>query len=163
MGERYFDDFEVGERFISRGVTLSESQILDFALAYDPQPFHLDKEAAAASPYAGLIASGFQTLALGFRMFYQEKVVNACSLGSPGMSELRWLLPVRPGDTLHTEVEIMGKRPSRSKPDRGSVDLTFEVKNQHGEAVMSFRSTMILARRPGGPEAADRDERASTR
>ena len=149
MGERYFDDFEVGERFTSRGVTLSESQILDFALTYDPQPFHIDKEAAAASPYAGLIASGFQTLALGFRMFYQEKVVNACSLGSPGIAELRWLLPVRPGDTLRTEVEITGKRPSRSKPDRGSADLAFQVRNQHGEAVMSFQSTMILARAPG--------------
>ncbi len=156
MGERYFDDFEVGERFTSRGVTLSESQILDFALAYDPQPFHIDKEAAAASPYAGLIASGFQTLALGFRMFYQEKVVNACSMGSPGISELRWLLPVRPGDTLSTEVEITGKRPSRSKPDRGSVDLAFQVRNQHGEAVMSFQSTMILARAPGAARGAGR-------
>jgi len=110
MGERYFDDFEVGERFTSRGVTLSESQILDFALAYDPQPFHLDKEAAAASPYAGLIASGFQTLALGFRMFYQANVINACSMGSPGMAELRWLAPVRPSDTLHTVAEVKDRR-----------------------------------------------------
>ena len=163
MGERYFDYFEVGERFTSRGVKLSESQILDFALAYDPQPFHIDKEAAAASPYAGLIASGFQTLALGFRMFYQEKVVNACSLGSPGIAELRWLLPVRPGDTLKTEVEVTGKRPSRSKPDRGSVDLAFQVRNQHGEAVMSFRSTMILARGPAAVRGEGEDMRASGR
>ena len=82
-------------------------------------------------------------------MFYQEKVINACSLGSPGMTELRWLKPVRPGDTLRTLVEVTGKRPSRSKPDRGSVDLAFQVRNQHGEAVMSFQSTMILARAPG--------------
>lgn len=147
MTERYFDDFEAGERFVSRGVTLSESQILDFALAYDPQPFHLDRTAAEASPYGGLIASGFQTLALAFRMFYQEKVINACAMGSPGMSELRWLAPVRPGDTLRTEAEVMATRPSRSKPDRGSVEMAFSVRNQRDEVVMTFRTTIILARR----------------
>lgn len=147
MTDRYFDDFEVGERFVSRGVTLSEAQILDFALAYDPQPFHLDRTAAEASPYGGLIASGFQTLALAFRMFYQEQVINACSMGSPGMSELRWLGPVRPGDTLRTEAEVMTTRPSRSKPDRGSVEMAFSVKNQRDEVVMTFRTTIILARR----------------
>ena len=98
---------------------MSEAQILDFALAYDPQPFHLDRTAAEASPYGGLIASGFQTLALAFRMFYQEKVINACSMGSPGMSELRWLGPVRPGDTLRTEAEVLSTRPSRSKAGPG--------------------------------------------
>lgn len=148
MSDRYFDDFEVGQRFTSRGVTVTESQILDFALAYDPQPFHLDKEAASATPYGGLIASGFQTLALGFRMFYQERVINACCLGSPGMSELRWLVPVRPGDTLSSEVEVTGKRPSRSKPDRGPVEFAFSVRNQRGEAVMTFTTTIFLARRP---------------
>jgi len=145
--ERYFDDFEAGERFVSRGVTLSESQILDFALTYDPQPFHLDRTAAEASPYGGLIASGFQTLALAFRMFYQEKVINACAMGSPGMSELRWLAPVRPGDTLRTEADVMATRPSRSKPDRGSVEMAFSVRNQRDEVVMTFRTTIILARR----------------
>ena len=146
--DRYFDDFEVGERFESRGVTLSEAQILDFALTYDPQPIHIDKVAAEASPFGGLISSGFQTLALAFRMFYQEKVIHACSLGSPGMSELRWLLPVRPGDTLRTVAEITGKRPSRSKADRGTVDFAFQVLNQKDETVMTFQSVSILARRP---------------
>jgi acyl dehydratase len=148
MTDRYFDDFEVGERFVSRGVTLSESQILDFAFAYDPQPFHLDLQAAEASPYGGLIASGFHTLVLAFRMFYQEKVINACCLGSPGMSELRWLAPVRPGDTLRSEAEVADKRPSRSKPDRGSVEMAFSVRNQRDEVVMTFRTTIMLARRP---------------
>ncbi len=147
MAERYFDDFETGERFASRGVTVTESQILDFALAFDPQPFHLDRVAAEASPYGGLIASGFHTLALGFRMFYQENVINACSLGSPGMAEVRWLAPVRPGDTLFSEAEVKDKRPSRSKADRGSVDFAFAVKNQRGEVVMTFLTTIILARR----------------
>ncbi len=91
MSERFFDDFEVGARFVSTGVTISEAQILDFGLRFDPQPFHIDKEAAAASPYGGLIASGFHTLALAFRVFYQANIINHASLGSPGMDELRWL------------------------------------------------------------------------
>ncbi|MDH3475992.1 MAG: MaoC family dehydratase [Rhodospirillales bacterium] len=148
MRDHYFDDFEIGERFESRGVTLTESQILDFALAYDPQPFHLDREAAAASPFGGLIASGFQTLALAFRMFYQQGLIATCGMGSPGMAELRWLAPVRPGDTLVTHTEVKDMRPSRSRPDRGTLDMFFEVRNQHGNAVMTFLATMILARRP---------------
>ena len=148
MSERYFDDFEVGECFLSRGVTLSESQILDFALTYDPQPFHIDREAAAESPYGGIIASGFQTLALGFRMFYQEKVINACAMGSPGMAELRWLAPVRPGDTLSTLAEVKGKQPSQSRPDRGRVEMAFAVRNQREEVVMTFLTTIIMRRRP---------------
>ncbi len=148
VSERYFDDFEVGQRFESRGVTVTETQILDFALAYDPQPFHLDREAAARSPFGGLIASGFHTLALGFRMFYQTNVISACGMGSPGMSELRWLAPVRPGDTLHTVAEVKDRRPSRSKTDRGTVEMAFAVNNQHGDTVMTFVATIILARAP---------------
>lgn len=144
---RTFDDFEVGQRFASPGITLSESQILDFALAYDPQPFHLDKEAAAASPYGGLIASGFQTLAVGFRAFYQANIINDCSLGSPGMDELRWLMPVRPGDTLHTEAEVKTMRASGSRPDRGILHMAYAIKNQTGEVVMTFTAIHILRRR----------------
>jgi acyl dehydratase len=144
--DRAFDDFEVGERFVSAGVTVTESMILDFALTYDPQPFHIDAEAAKTSVYGGLIASGFQTLALGFRMFYGEGLVRTASLGSPGMDELRWLRPVRPGDTLHTEVEVVEKKPSASKPDRGIVRMRFRVVNQKGEDVMSFAAMQLLAR-----------------
>ncbi len=152
MAERYLDDFEVGERFRGVGITVSEAQVLDFALAYDPQPFHINKEAAAASSYGGLIASGFQTLALGFRSFYQAGVINHSSLGSPGLDELRWLKPVRPGDTLHTEVEVKSTRASRSKPDRGVLHLAWEVKNQTGEVVMTLTGIHLLRRR-----AADGD------
>ena len=148
MTERYFEDFEVGERFVSPGVTISEPQILDFALTYDPQPFHLDKEAAADFPYGGLIASGFQTLALGFRVFYQANVINACSLGSPGMDELRWLAPVRPGDTIRTEAEVRSKRASKSRPDRGTLTMAYEIKNQTGEVVMTFTAIHIFRKRP---------------
>ena len=148
MTERYLDDFEVGERFVGPGITLSEAQILDFALLYDPQPFHIDREAAAASHFGGLIASGFQTLALGFRSLHQAGAINHASIGSPGFDELRWLKPVRPGDTLHTEFEVKSKRASRSKPDRGILNMAWEVKNQSGETVLTLTGIHLLRRRP---------------
>ncbi len=148
MSERYLDDFEVGARFVGPGITVSEAQILDFALMYDPQPFHIDREAAAKSPFGGLIASGFQTLALGFRSLYQAGAINHSSIGSPGFDELRWLKPVRPGDTLHTEMEVMSKRASKSKSDRGTVHMAWEVKNQSGETVLTLIGIQLLRRRP---------------
>jgi acyl dehydratase len=145
---RYFDDFHVGETFASRGVTLTEAAILDFALQYDPQRFHLDVEAARASPYGGLIASGFQTLALGFRMFLQLGMLDHSSIGSPGMDEVRWVAPVRPGDTLHTLAEILETRASSSKPDRGILVMDFRILNQRDETVMTFKTTAFVLRRP---------------
>ncbi|GAB4373009.1 MAG: MaoC family dehydratase [Kiloniellaceae bacterium] len=147
MQALYFDDFEPGQTFHSRGATLSESQILDFAMLYDPQPFHLDKEAAAEGPFDGLIASGFQTLCVAFRLFYQEKVIDACSLGSPGLDDLRWTRPVRPGDTIKVQATVREKRPSRSKPDRGTLLMDYAVTNQLGETVMTFTAIHIFARR----------------
>lgn len=147
MIDRYFDDFSVGERFITRGVTLTESMIIGFAMTYDPQPFHIDVEAARQSNYGGLIASGFQTLALGFRMVLETGIFRVASMGSPGFDELRWLKPVRPGDTLHTEIEVMEKTPSRSKPDRGILRIAYRIKNQKEEEVLSFLSMHLLRRR----------------
>jgi acyl dehydratase len=100
MDTRYMDDLKVGDRFTSGGITLTDGEIIDFALRYDPQPFHLDVNAAAESPYGGLIASGFQTIALCFRMFIQSGIFRDSSIGSPGLDEVRWLAPVRPGDIL---------------------------------------------------------------
>jgi acyl dehydratase len=154
MRDLYFDDFVVGQRFKSRAMTLSEAQILDFAWAYDPQPFHIDKLAAAEGAYGGLIASGFQTLAIAFRLFYQESILVEASLGSPGIDELRWLKPVRPGDTLHTEAEVLEKRASKSKPDRGVLRMGYTAVNQDGEGVLSYTIIHILRRRaPGDLEA----------
>jgi acyl dehydratase len=147
MTDRYFDDFTVGERFATRGVTLTESGIIDFALRYDPQPFHIDVEAARQSNYGGLIASGFHTLALGFRMVIETGIFRASSMGSPGFDELRWLRPVRPGDTLHTEIEVMEKTPSSSKPDRGIARIAYRIKNQKDEEVLTFLSMHLLRRR----------------
>lgn len=147
MADKYFDDFEIGERVVTPGVTLTESLIIDFALRYDPQPFHIDAEAAKASNFAGLIASGFQTFALAFRMVLETGVFRACGMGSPGCDELRWLKPVRPGDTLHSELEVIEKTPSRSKPDRGMIRIKYRVKNQRGEDVLSFMSLQLARRR----------------
>ncbi len=149
MGALYLDDFAPGDRFESAGKTFTEAEIVDFAFRYDPQPIHIDVEAAKGSPYGGLIASGFHTMAVGFRMLWQTGVFNACSLGSPGLDEVRWLLPVRPGDTLRTAVEVVETRPSSSKPDRGICRVKYTILNQRDEAVMTMTAVHIFARRPG--------------
>jgi acyl dehydratase len=147
MTVMFFDDFKRADRFISPGITVTEGMIIDFALAYDPQPFHLDAEAAADTHFGGLIASGIQALALGFRAFLQLGVFRSCSMGSPGLDELRWLRPVRPGDTLHSEAEIIDVRPSQSKPDRGLLVLSFKILNQRGEEVLTMRNMQLTRRR----------------
>jgi acyl dehydratase len=144
----WFEDFAAGQRFATAGCTLSEAQILDFGWAHDPQPFHIDREAATAGPFGGLIGSGFQTLLVAFRLVYQERIINAASLGSPGLDELRWLQPVRPGDTLRVAGEVVEVRASRSRPDRGLVTIAYTVRNQREEAVMTFRALHLLLRRP---------------
>lgn len=147
-GDLYFEDFTPGREFRTDGATITESQILDFALAFDPQPFHLDVEAAKATIFGGLIASGFHTMALTFRLFAQTRALAASSLGSPGVDELRWLRPVRPGDTLRATVTVQEQRPSTSKPDRGMVRLRWTALNQRGEPVLTMTSMRLVRRRP---------------
>lgn len=144
----YFEDFTPGREFRSDGATITEAQILDFALAFDPQPFHLDVEAAKETLFGGLIASGFHTMALTFRLFAQTRALAACSLGSPGIDEVRWLRPVRPGDTLRVTVQVLEQRPSTSKPDRGIVRLQWTALNQRGEPVLTMVSMQLVRRRP---------------
>ena len=148
MDTRYLDDLAPGQRFTSPGLTLSEAEIIDFAWRYDPQPFHLDATAALGSPYGGLIASGFQSLAICFRLFIQSGVLAESSMGSPGIDELRWLAPVRPGDTLHSEIEVLEVRPSSSRPDRGIARLKYQAVNQRSETVLTFIVNHLLRRRP---------------
>jgi acyl dehydratase len=151
MSERpvfYFEDFHVGRRFVSRGVTLSEADILEFAYKYDPQPFHIDKTAAEQSHFGGLIASGFQTLCAAFRMIIQENLFTEASMGSPGMDEVRWLKPVYPGDTLRIAMEVVESAPSRSRSDRGRIRAAYTITNQHDVPVMTFTAVQILKRRP---------------
>ena len=143
----YLDDFSEGSTFETEGKTLSEAEILEFALKYDPQPFHMDVEAAKGGPFGGLIASGIQTLAIGVRMLIQGQVFAPdASMGSPGMDELRWLKPVYPGDTLRMRGEVLETVPSRSKPDRGMLRYRMTIFNQNGEDVMSMLGMQILRR-----------------
>ena len=145
----WFEDFEPGQVFETDGATLTEPQILDFAMQWDPQPFHLDVAAAAESSYGGLIASGWQTALTGFRLMLGLGIFRRCSMGSPGLEHLRWLKPVRPGDTLRGRLEVVETRPSRSKPDRGTMVADYALANQYGETVMTWRCLHILARKPG--------------
>jgi acyl dehydratase len=154
MGQRdlYFDDFKVGDQFHSRGVTVTEAQIVEFGLLYDPQPLHIDIEAAKESIYGGLIASGFQTLALSFRMLYQIGFLTAASLGGPGLDELRWLKPVRPGDTLRVRGEVKEAKASKSKPDRGVIRMAVTAVNQRDEPVLTATFIMFAKKRaPASP------------
>lgn len=145
---RYFEEFTAGSEITSMGQTLTLESIIAFATLYDPQYFHIDVEAAKSSSYGGLIASGFQTLAVGFRMFLDTGVLAGTSLGSPAMDDLRWLQPVRPGDTLYANVRVVEARPSASKPDRGIVRAAFRVLNQRNEEVLTFSTAVFVLRRP---------------
>jgi acyl dehydratase len=145
---RYFEEFTVGSEITSQGQTLTLESIIAFATLYDPQSFHIDVEAAKSSPFGGLIASGFQTLAVGFRMFLDTGALAGTSLGSPAMDDLRWLQPVRPGDTIYANARVIGARPSASKPDRGIVRAAFRVLNQRDEEVLTFSTTVFVRRRP---------------
>jgi len=144
----FLEDFSVGDEFASPGITLTETQIIDFGLRYDPQPFHVDVTAAEAGPFGGLIASGFHTAALSFRLFWQIGLIHDSSIGSPGIDELRWLKPVRPGDTLRVAVKVIEVRRSTSKPDRGVVRMQYATLNQKGETVMTLIGNQLLRARP---------------
>jgi acyl dehydratase len=145
----YFEDFKPGDRFESADLTVSEALIREFARFYDPQLFHTDPEAAKTLVYGGLIASGIQTIAITFKLFLETGALAACSLGSPGLDDIRWKIPVRPGDTLRVLAEVLEARPSTSKPDRGIVRLLYTTFNQRGEVVMTMIGNQLCRRRPG--------------
>jgi acyl dehydratase len=144
----WLEDFEVGRVFETGTARLGEDDIVAFARAWDPQPMHLDPEAARKGVHGGLIASGFQTIALAFRLFVDTGALAACSVGGAGMSDVRWRVPVRPGDVLRSRVEVVDRRPTRSGPDRGMVRLRLLAFNQRGEEVLCFDTYSILLRRP---------------
>ena len=148
MHTRYLEDFEPGQVFRTRGMTVDESEIMDFARKYDPQPIHTDREMAAGGPFDGLIASGWHTACVVFRLWVDLGFMEESSLGGPGIENLKWLLPVRPGDTLYGEIEILEARPSRSKPDRGILRYLTKGINQRGETVITYDSASFLKRRP---------------
>lgn len=131
-------------------ITVTEEDMIEFAERFDPQPFHVDADAAAEGPFGGLIASGWHTASVMMRLVADHYLSKVASLGSPGVDELRWTRPVRPGDSLRVRVSIMETRRSRSKPDRGVVRSRVEVVNQRGDVVMSLEALNILRCRNGG-------------
>jgi acyl dehydratase len=145
---RYWEDFAVGHEAVYGSHTITEEEILAFAREYDPQPFHVDPEAAAASPFGGLIASGWQTAAIYMSLYVRAQMLDTAGLGSPGVEELRWLAPVRPGDTLTARSRVVDAWPSESDPGRGTMVGENELVNQDGVVVLRFRARMHLARRP---------------
>ena len=146
---RYFEDFTPGQVIELGGRTITKEGIVAFAREFDPQPFHTDEAAATRSIYGGLLASGWHTGSLAMRILYDGLLKDTVSLGSPGIDELRWLKPVRPGDTLSLRMTILEPIPSRTKPDRGLVRSLMEMRNQHGEVVLTIRGLSLLGRRPG--------------
>jgi acyl dehydratase len=145
---RYYEDFTVGEITDLGPVSVSEEEIVEFASRYDPQPFHIDPEAAKSSPFGGLIASGWHTTSLFMGMFVRGILLESASLGSPGVEEIRWTAPVRPGDRLTARVTVTDVQPSANTPGRGTVFTTNEVFNQNGERVMTLKARGFFARRP---------------
>jgi acyl dehydratase len=155
VDQRYFEDYTDGSVFESEPIVVEESEIIAFAKRYDPQYFHTDPEAAAGSVYGGLIASGWHTAALTMRQLVEKYLSSVASLGSPGIDELRWIKPVRPGDALSVRVTVLEAKRSRSKPDRGVIRSLIEVSNQRGELVMSLQAiNLLLCRESAGASAA---------
>lgn len=144
---KYFDDLSIGDTFQTGGITLTDGGIIDFALVHDPQPFHVDKVAAEKSIFGGLIASGFQTIALTFRLFRDTGVLTGTNLGGHGMDEVRWLAPVFSGDTITARVTVEKLTLSRSKPDRGTVRFRYRSFNQKDAEVLSLVMDHVMARR----------------
>ncbi|MFZ6674157.1 MaoC family dehydratase [Undibacterium sp. Xuan67W] len=144
----YFEDFIPGSVIELGQRTLGEAEIIDFAEQFDPQPFHIDKEAAAHSIFGGVIASGWHTCGIIMRMVVDGFLNDSASMGSPGLEEVRWILPVRPGDTLTVSAETLESRPSTSKPDRGVVVTLWKAINQDGKLVCTIKGMGMFGRRP---------------
>jgi len=146
--DRWFEDFVPGASCEFGNIEVTAAEIIDFAHRFDPQPMHVDPEAAAHGSFGGLIASGWHTAGLMMRLFVDHFLPGPASLGSPGIDELRWTRPVRPGDVLRLRVTVLEATRSRSKPDRGMLRTSIEVLNQSGEIVMSLKPMNLLRCRP---------------
>ncbi len=148
--ERYFEDYPQGAVFEFGEIAVTAEEIVAFATRYDPQPMHTDPTAAGSGAFGGLIASGWHTAAMMMRLVADHFLSAASSIASPGIDELRWIRPVRPGDRLSLRVTVLEANRSRSKPDRGMVRTLVEVLNQDGEVAMSLKPMNLVRCRPGG-------------
>ena len=150
---RYFEDFAPGQEIALGSHTVTEREIIDFATRFDPQPFHIDHEAAAGSIFGGVVASGWHTCSMMMRIVVDSVIGQSASLGSPGVDQVRWLLPVRAGDTLRVLYATREVKASASRPDRGVVWSTWKAFNQRGELVCTIDGMGMFGRRPGGGDA----------
>lgn len=147
MSKRYFEDFAAGQKFNSAALSIDAAAITAFAATFDPQPFHLDDETAQGTIFAGLAASGWHTAALTMRLCVASDFRPAGGIVGIG-GELNWLKPVRPGDTLRAQIEVIETRPSRSRPGQGIVKVRITTLNQADEPVQTFAPTLFVDRRP---------------
>lgn len=150
MSKLFLDDLKIGQVYHLGHQTLSEEEIIAFAKCYDPQPFHIDPEAASESIFGGVIASGWQTACIFTRLFVDGLLNQSAAMGSPGLDELRWIKPVRPGETLGASVEVLDVRQSRSKPDRGLAKLRCIVADARNEEVMTFIANVLFQKHETG-------------
>ena len=147
----YWEDFAPGETVEIGRHTFAQAEMIEFARQFDPQPFHTDPEAAKNSFFGGLIASGWHTCAIAMRLMVQKYIGQSASAGSPGVENIRWLAPVRPGDTITYRRVIVEARPSASKPHLGLLRTRTEASNQRGEIVMTMEGWGLFRRRPAAP------------
>jgi acyl dehydratase len=147
MSEKYLEDFAVGQRYGSGRLTVDKERITSFAAEFDPQPFHLDEEAARRSVFGGLAASGWHTAAMTMRLLVQSDFKPAGGIVGAGFDEFRWPAPVRPGDELHLDIEVLEVRPSKSRPNQGLLKIRTTTKNQKGEPVQVSVGNLIVPRR----------------
>ena len=149
MSKRYFEDFAVGQTFGSGRLKVEPDRIKSFATEFDPQPFHLDEEAARRTIFGGLAASGWHTAALTMRLLVDSELDPAGGIIGAGFDELRWPRPVRPGDELHLESEVLEARPSKSRPEQGWIKVRTTTSNQNGEPVQVLVANLVVPRRQG--------------
>ncbi|TMI02170.1 MAG: MaoC family dehydratase [Betaproteobacteria bacterium] len=147
MSEKYLEDFAAGQVYGSGRITVGKERIKAFAAEFDPQPFHLDEDAARRTIFGGLAASGWHTAALTMRLLVQSELKPAGGIVGAGFDEFRWPLPVRPGDELSVESEVLEVRPSKSRPNQGVIKVRTTTRNQKGEAVQVFVGNLIVPRR----------------
>jgi len=147
MSLMYLEDFQPGQTFELGSIAVTQDQVVEFATQFDPQPFHLDEEAGGKSIFGGLIASGWHTCSLVMRMLVDNLFSRTATLGSPGVNQIRWILPVRPGDILSAKTRVLAVTKSTSKPDRGTVEFQYDVRNQNDQPVLAMQGISLFRRR----------------
>lgn len=148
MKDFYFEDFNPGDTYKSPSHTVDADEIVTFGRKYDPQYYHLDAKAAEQSVFGGLVAGGFQTAALAWALALRTGMFDKCSMAGIAAEEMRWLRPLRVGDTIICEMEVLERKVSTSKPDRGAVTWRYDILNQAGERIFTMKLTQLMRRRP---------------